>query len=113
MMEWLIIMLLLVSLILFSCSFLLKNKDQTKNELEQLSLNMMGEVYHIKKRLQLLEEELLTTVKPNPPVSRSKTNKELVNEAYKYFQQNMSVHEIAAAMQLKEDEVKYLLASLQ
>ncbi|WP_158735100.1 hypothetical protein [Alteribacillus sp. YIM 98480] len=112
-MEWLIIILLLVSVLLFSCSFLLKNKDQTKDELEQLSLNIMGEVYHIKKRLQLLEEELLTTVKPTPPVSRSKTNKELVNEAYNYFQQNMSVHEIAAAMQLKEDEVKYLLASLQ
>ncbi|MFB4164751.1 hypothetical protein ACE1TI_13205 [Alteribacillus sp. JSM 102045] len=108
-MEWFIIFLPIIGLLLFSLSLFVKEKNATKDEVEQMSLSMMGEVYHIKKRLQMLEEELLTV----SPAYRPKTNKELANEAYDYLQQNMSVDEIAAAMQLKDDEVKYLLARLQ
>ncbi|RSL30928.1 hypothetical protein D7Z54_23470 [Salibacterium salarium] len=112
-MEWLIIMLLAGSIIIFALSFLAKDHNKKiDNDMEQLSLHVMGEMYQVKQRLQVLEEELLSVPTPPATSKRPQTQEELANEAYHLFQQNKGIEEIAASMQLKTDEVKYLLAQL-
>ncbi|MDQ0299707.1 hypothetical protein J2S78_002127 [Salibacterium salarium] len=112
-MEWLIIVLIVSSIVLFGLSFFAKDRTkQMDNDMEQLSLHVMGEMYQVKQRLQVLEEELLSVGTPPTASKRPLTQEELANEAYQLFQQNKSTEEIASHMQLKTDEVKYLLAQL-
>ncbi|RSL34519.1 hypothetical protein D7Z54_05070 [Salibacterium salarium] len=112
-MEWLIIVLIVSSIVLFGLSFFAKDHTkQMDNDMEQLSLHVMGEMYQVKQRLQVLEEELLSVGTQPTASKRPLTQEELANEAYQLFQQNKSTEEIASHMQLKTDEVKYLLAQL-
>ncbi|WP_240378127.1 hypothetical protein [Bacillus piscicola] len=112
-MEWLIISLFAASILLFGVSFLGRDKDkEMKAELDQLTLQMVGDVYDLRKRIHYLEEELLaatpTSFQKN---KKSSSHAELVSEAHALFQQNRNVEEIAAAMELQVDEVKHLLSN--
>ncbi|MDA3131090.1 hypothetical protein ACFPTR_09925 [Aliibacillus thermotolerans] len=103
-MEWLIIALFTASFILFLLSFIIKDKAQERTEtVEELSLKVMGEMYQLKKRVKLLEEELLS-VSPSPL-----STKELEMEAYDFYQQNLSMEDIAQRMGLHTNEVEQLL----
>lgn len=103
-MEWLIIGLFSASLILFILSFILKDNNRLRTETaEELSLKVMGEMYQLKKRIQRLEEELLSV--HGAPLS----TKELEMEARELYEQNLSVTEIANKMGLHTNEVERLL----
>lgn len=59
-METIIIILLSASLLLFIISFFQKDRVKVlEQELEQLSMNVLQEQYMMRKRLKILEEELL------------------------------------------------------
>ncbi|MFZ4452027.1 hypothetical protein, partial [Salibacterium aidingense] len=112
-MEWLILVFILISILLFGLSFFAKDKQkEMKEELDHLSLQVMGDLYQVKKRLRVVEEEMLTVSDPPTSSTRPQANDELVKEAYQLFQQNNSIEETAETMELKKDEVKYLLAQL-
>ncbi|SDH49407.1 hypothetical protein SAMN05192534_10696 [Alteribacillus persepolensis] len=104
-MEWLLITLFGVSLFLFGISFLLKT-PATKEDIEEVSLHTMGEMYQLKQRINRLEEELLTSAQV--PVSFH-SHESLKKEASQYYQQNMSIQDIAEIMHITEDEARHLL----
>ncbi|MFD1736554.1 hypothetical protein ACFSCX_08245 [Bacillus salitolerans] len=59
-MEYVIIGLLSFAILLLFLSFFKRDKiNDLEEQLEQLSLNVMQENYQLKKRLSILEEELL------------------------------------------------------
>ncbi|SFP21991.1 hypothetical protein [Salibacterium halotolerans] len=107
-MEWVILSSILLSVCLFGLSFLAGDKQKERNdEVEQMSLQVMGDMYQVKQRLRILEEELLSASSPSV---RRHSKEELVKEAHQWYQQNMSIEEIAAAMELKSEEVQQLLS---
>ncbi|MGY4690291.1 hypothetical protein [Salibacterium sp. K-3] len=109
-MEWVILSSILFGVFLFGLSFLAGNKQKEwKDEAEQRSLQVMGDIYQVKQRLRILEEELLTAP-GHAPSARKNSKEELVHEAYQLYQQNKSIEEIAAVMELKTNEVEQLLA---
>ncbi|MFD2704265.1 hypothetical protein [Salibacterium lacus] len=110
-MEWIILSSILLSVCLFGLSFLAGDKQKERNdEVEQRSLQVMGDIYQVKQRLRILEEELLSA---SAPSMRRHSKEELVSEAYQLYQQNRSIEDIAAVMELKPDEVQQLLSEMR
>ena len=59
-MEYMIIGLLLVAILQLLVSFLRKDKlHEIEQQVDQLSLTLMHETYQLKKKMKILEEELL------------------------------------------------------
>lgn len=108
-METAIIILLSLAILLFLLSFF--RKDSTKKleqELETLSLTHLQEMYQIKKRLGVLEDELLISQQRSPFQKKSRSH-QLMQEVVALYEQEMSSEEIATATGLTADEVERLL----
>jgi len=55
------ITLIIVSIVLFVISFFMNDKfSELEGQLEQFSISTMQDTYQIKKKIKILEEELLT-----------------------------------------------------
>ncbi len=55
------ITLIIVSIVLFIISFFMNDKfSELEGQLEQFSISTMQDTYQIKKKIKILEEELLT-----------------------------------------------------
>ncbi|QKY69461.1 hypothetical protein [Lentibacillus sp. CBA3610] len=60
-MMYTIIAIIVIAVVLLILSFFMNDKfDDLESELEQLSISTMQENYQIKKKINILEEELLT-----------------------------------------------------
>lgn len=112
-----VVILLIAAIILFILSFFQKNgTEQVHQEVEELSMQFFQESYKLKKRLKVLEEELLGG---EPFVSKTdlqhKKNKP-INEILKsqvlaLFNQGLSFEQIAKQSALSVDEVQSIIAS--
>jgi len=59
-MLYVIITIIVIAVVLFILSFFMDDKiAQLESEVEQLSITTMQETYQLKKKLKILEEELL------------------------------------------------------
>lgn len=110
-MNILLIILLIISIVLVIISFFLP--DHTKelsNEVEQLSIQMYQENFQIKKRLKLLEEELLIPgdMDKNPSPTK-KPNPIIVGQVRLLRDQGLTLEQIAKQSALTEEEVKEIL----
>ncbi len=76
-MEILIISLILVAIFLLILSFFTGSRTkELEEQIEQLSLNFMQETYQLKKKMKVLEEELLideVDLKPSSDAFKNKT----------------------------------------
>jgi len=60
-MIYVIITLVIVAVVLLIASFFMNDKlDDVENQIEQLSISTMQDTYQIKKKIKILEEELLS-----------------------------------------------------
>lgn len=60
-MLYAIIAVLITAVILFILSYFMNDRfEQLENQVEQLSISTMQDTYQIKKKIKVLEEELLT-----------------------------------------------------
>ncbi|WP_078552825.1 hypothetical protein [Bacillus alkalicellulosilyticus] len=112
-MEYIIIGLFLVSLILFILSFF--QKDRTKdleNQVENFSITLMQEIYQLKKKIKIVEEELLIgsdSYYSNSPTKRSVDN--MIQEVVQYYEAGYSIDNIAEVLSITEQDVQRLLAT--
>ncbi|MRH43120.1 hypothetical protein GH741_10555 [Aquibacillus halophilus] len=61
-MIYIIVTIITIALLLFILSFFMNDRfKQIENQIEQFSISTMQESYQMKKKLKILEEELLTT----------------------------------------------------
>lgn len=107
--------LLAASLLLFILSFFMKSRFKTmEQQLEEISLQFLQENYQVKKKLKVLEEELLM----GDPYSEEKNSRQKVNEIIRnqvislYFQ-GKSMDQIAKQSSLSLSQVKQILKSYQ
>ncbi|MBU8879390.1 hypothetical protein BGM26_10380 [Bacillus sp. FJAT-29790] len=122
-MEYVMIGLLAFALILFILSVFLKDPYKgIREEIDQLSMQQIQDVYLIKKKLKVLEEELLVNDEtfhsaiPVPSLPLTNEHKEvhaiIKNQVRSLFQQGLTVEQIARQSSLAPDEVQSILAEM-
>lgn len=112
-MELIIIILLFVSILLFALSFFQKDRlKEVEKQVETLSMTLLQDVYQLKKKVQILEEELL--ISQNHPLPKNKSSEKsanLLKEVLHYYESGYTIKQIADLSTLTEDEVHSLLES--
>ncbi|WP_077213978.1 hypothetical protein [Bacillus dakarensis] len=117
-MEYVIIGLLSSSILLIIFSFFTRDPyKELKDEFDQFSMQQIQELYQIKKKLKVLEEELLIEddyFNPGTPVKEGSTpSKEihaiLKNQVWSLAQQGLSIEQISKQSSLRPDEVKNII----
>ncbi|WAA11468.1 hypothetical protein [Fervidibacillus halotolerans] len=111
-MESFLIGIIIFSAILFFLSFFLPNRTkELKDEIEQLSIKLYQENYQIKKRLSLLEEELLMANDLPKRNEKPDFHPIIVNQVRLLHKDGVPVEKIAKQAALTEDEVYGILDS--
>jgi hypothetical protein len=107
--------LLCFSIVLLIISFFKKDRvSKLEEDLEQLSLTYMQDLYQLKRKIKVLEEEMLidgdlstsddfSMIKPIP-VKRP-VNEILKNQVLSLYNQGLSLDQIAKQSTLSKDEI--------
>lgn len=112
MLELAILILFSIAILLFLLSFFRKDRTaEIEKQLENISITYMQEIYQLKKKIRLLEEELLINHQP-PSFQRqtkSTSQQQLLQEVVSLYEQGENTEAIATATGLTIDEVQRLL----
>ncbi|MCQ6273693.1 hypothetical protein JMM81_01715 [Bacillus sp. V3B] len=116
-MGTILISLFIFSILLFLTSFFLKDPyKEIREEIDQLSMQQLQELYQIKKKLKVLEEELLINdIELSPPLSQmGSSDKKIVhdiikNQVWSLAQQGTPIEQIAKLSSLPVQDVQGIL----
>src|SRR5699024_2167173 len=110
---------IVIAIILFIISFFMNDKyNEIESELDQLSIQSMQDTYQLRKKLEVLEEELLTgqvvtpshkeeVVEVATEIPSSLKNKPLLlQKVYHLHQQGYSVEDIAQQTDLTTHDIQ-------
>lgn len=121
-MLYAILTLFTISFILYIVSFALKDRfKDLEDQIEQVTLTSMQESYQLKKKMRVLEEELLvddfpadmfseqsqpTRTQESPPFQREEANQPpLVHKVLHMYNQGYTTRDIAAETSLNEHDI--------
>lgn len=111
-MEYIIMGLLGIAIILLLLSFFQKDRvKELEEQVDQLSLSLVQETYQMKKKLKVLEEELLQNehiapvAKAAVPVPFASPNEKILS----LFKQGYPVEQIARISEVPTEEVRLLI----
>lgn len=111
-MEYVLLSLLVVSILLFVLSFFVKDPvKELKSEIDQLSLNQIQELYQMKRKIKILEEELLVPDSDfsGPASQKREVHAILKNQVWSLSQQGLSIEQIAKQSSLPIEDVEIIL----
>lgn len=114
--------LLTFALILFIISIFLKDPYKIlREEIDQLSMQQIQEMYVIKKKLKVLEEELLVddelfhpspTTRQPVPSEKIEVHEIIKNQVWSLAQQGLTVDQISRQSSLSQNEVETILSEM-
>ncbi|ERN54808.1 hypothetical protein M3689_04525 [Alkalihalophilus marmarensis] len=111
MIEWTIMILLVIAILLFVLSFFRKDKaTEVERQMENFSITLMQEIYQLKKKIRILEEELLVNGQ-DVPKARSTSAQKLQAEVESLRDKGFTLEIIAEKTGLTPLEVERLVAS--
>ncbi|HEY9571382.1 MAG TPA: hypothetical protein VIR26_10305 [Metalysinibacillus sp.] len=116
------VILMILGLIAIVLSFFLKDgTKQTEKQLDDLSISVFQETNNLKKRLKIVEEELLlepqfhvkkpSAMKSTTPPSTKPIHDILKSQVIALNKQGLSIDEISKRSTLTEEQVRYVLAT--
>ncbi|PIC72107.1 hypothetical protein CSV67_03190 [Sporosarcina sp. P2] len=109
------LILLSIGVLAVILSFFIGNKTRSMDdELEAVSISLHQEMSNLKKRVRLLEEELMVaspTSEPISPAPQKTIHAIIVNQIISLHKQGYTVPEIAKRASLSEKEVTDVLHS--
>ncbi|RFU61888.1 hypothetical protein [Bacillus sp. V59.32b] len=116
-MNAIFIILLSIAIVLLILSFFKKDPvKKLQEELEELTLTHMQDVYQLKKKIKILEEELLIQDNPGPGMrtSHSINKPQPINEILKVqvvslYQQGLSLEQITKQSTLPMETVRKII----
>ncbi|EIJ78870.1 hypothetical protein PB1_14969 [Bacillus methanolicus PB1] len=117
-MEWIFAGLLIFSVLLLLISLFISDPlKKIREEIDELSMQQIKELYQIKKKLKILEEELLISdedikkafTKPNIPKEKKEIHAIIRNQVLLLAQQGLSIEQIAKQSSLTVDDVNTIL----
>ncbi len=122
-MEKILLILIILAIILWILSFFIKDPyKQIREEMDSLFMQQLEEIYHIKKKLKVLEEELLIndfdlttpTSSAREQISRKSAVHEIIkNQVWSLAQQGVPLQQIAEQSSLSVSEVQAILAEFK
>jgi Mor family transcriptional regulator len=110
-----IISLVALAALLFGLSFFLKDPyKELREEIDQLTIQQIQDLYQIKKKLKVLEEELLVNdsilEKQSSFTSGKKQIHDIIkNQVWSLAQQGMDINQIAKQSSLSNQEVQDII----
>src|SRR5690625_3951284 len=109
-----LITLISVAVVLIIISFFMNDQfGELEKQIEQFSISTMQDTYQIKKKIKILEEELLAeniSETVIPTTDPALANKPLViQKVYHLYQQGYSVAEIAGQTDLNDNDVQAII----
>ncbi|MCM3571885.1 hypothetical protein M3172_01685 [Mesobacillus subterraneus] len=114
-MGYIIISLFVLAALLFALSFFLKDPyKELREEIDQLTIQQIQDLYQIKKKLKVLEEELLVNDSTLEKQSSFNTGKKQIhdiikNQVWSLAQQGMDINQIAKQSSLTNQEVQEII----
>ncbi|MCA1039120.1 hypothetical protein LCM00_06320 [Bacillus infantis] len=113
-MGYVMIGLIAAAILLLILSFFLKDPYKSiREEIDQVSIHQIQELYLIKKKLKVLEEELLVdgaAAKPaGQPISSGQVNPILKNQVLSLSQQGLSIDQISKQSSLSRSSVQEIV----
>jgi hypothetical protein len=114
-MGYIILSLIALAAILFILSFFLKDPyKELREEIDQLTIQQIQDLYQIKKKLKVLEEELLVNDSILEKRSSFNTGKKQIhdiikNQVWSLAQQGMDLNQIAKQSSLSTHEVQEII----
>jgi Mor family transcriptional regulator len=114
-MGYIILSLIALAGILFILSFFLKDPyKELKEEVDQLTIQQIQDLYQIKKKLKVLEEELLVSDSGLDRQASFNTGKKQIhdiikNQVWSLAQQGMDINQIARQSSLSTLEVQEII----
>jgi hypothetical protein len=111
-MEYMIIGLLLLAILLLLVSFIRKDKlNELEEQVDQLSLTLMHETYQLKKKMTILEEELLINDQSIPkPISPERDENEYI---LSQVENGLAFDQIAKESGVPTEEVRLIAERLK
>jgi len=115
-MVYIFVSVVVIALILFGVSFFMDDRVQKLEEqLEQFSITTMQDTYQMKKKIKVLEEELLTESVVSPTFdnvpSAFQDKPLLIQKVYHLHQHGYSYDDIAKQTDLNSHDVKTILTN--
>jgi hypothetical protein len=113
-MGYVMIGLIAAAILLLILSFFLKDPYKSiREEIDQVSIHQIQELYLIKKKLKVLEEELLVDGADSKPAARplssGSINPILKNQVLSLSQQGLSIDQISKQSSLSRDSVQEIV----
>ncbi|WP_027407803.1 hypothetical protein [Anoxybacteroides tepidamans] len=116
MMEYAMVALIIISLLLFVVSFFGKDRLKSMEEqIDHLTLSLAQETYQIKKRIQILEEELLINNEQHWQTASKRSDDPHVSvrdRVWMLYKQGLSNEQIARETALTVEEVRMILRGM-
>jgi len=114
MMEYVMFALIGISFFLLLVSFFGKDRlKQVEEQLDQLTLSLAQETYQLKKRLKVLEEELLMDDVIQSTKTRAETAAFSVHDRIRLlYKQGLSAEQIARETAMTVEEVRMVLRGI-
>ncbi|KIL44404.1 hypothetical protein [Jeotgalibacillus soli] len=108
-----------IAVLLFIFSFFLKDRTKkTEEELEELSMNLYQEMYQLKKRIRILEEEMMvdtklvvsktSSMKQRTNISKP-INEIILNQVLALHKQGLPLDQIVRLSSLSKEEVQTII----
>lgn len=114
-MEWFIISLLSLSAILFLLSFFQKDSTEAvEKQVENMSIQLMQEIYYLKKKVNALEEEYMID---SGNLSGADRKKDIYRQSLTrddvlaMYEEGYSVEDIASMTDSDSNDIEELLAN--
>ncbi|MCJ7843415.1 hypothetical protein MUB24_21570 [Lederbergia sp. NSJ-179] len=116
-MNILVIILLSLAILLFLVSLFQPDKTKAlEKEMEQLSMKMLQENYLLKKRVKVLEEELLITDLQGPLPKQNQVNRPneiLKNQVIALYHQGLNLGQISKQSSLPMNKVQQIIKTYE
>jgi len=105
--------LIIIAVILIILSYMMNDKfHELENQIEENSISTLQDTYQIKKKLKILEEELLTesNSEPIPSIHGHINNKPiLIQKVQHLHEQGHSIEAIAKQTDLSEHDIQTII----
>src|SRR5699024_10811781 len=104
------ISIIVIAVVLFILSFFTNDKfEDLESQIEQLSLSTMQDTYQMKKKIKILEEELLTDDMNDHATPTQETKPIMMQKVYELSQQGYSYNDISKATNLSTHDIQAIL----
>lgn len=107
-MFYIIITLIIVAIVLLILSFFMNDKfAELESQLEQFSISTMQDTYQIKKKIKVLEEELLSDIEDITDDYGSEPR--VIQKVHQLHQQGYSIVDIAHRTNLSNHDIQTII----